>query len=133
MFVWFSANKSIWTTFTGGEDEDWAVHITTAFSITNTVSNVVSGFATDFLWEKVCGISFSQASSMSSLPLILYFILQFRFPRNKLLSLVFTFDAILYAILTGLSYGVPGNKTAQVLFLTASSSQRLLTHICSTR
>jgi hypothetical protein len=49
----FTANKSIWTTFTNGKDADWAVNITTAFSITNTVANIVSGFATDFLWSRV--------------------------------------------------------------------------------
>jgi hypothetical protein len=48
-----AGNKSIWTTFTNGKDASWAVNITTAFSIANTVANVVSGFGTDFLWAKV--------------------------------------------------------------------------------
>jgi MFS family permease len=89
-----TSNKSIWTTFTNGKDADWAVNITTAFSITNTVANIVSGFATDFLWSR------------------------FRYPRNKLLSLVLLFDAVVYVILIGLSYGVSDpTAAAQVVFV----------------
>ena len=40
-------------TFTGGEHAGWAVQITTGFSIANTIANVLSGWASDFLWTKV--------------------------------------------------------------------------------
>ena len=45
-------NKNIWLSFTNGRDEDWAVQITTAFSVANTVANVLSGWATDFCLEQ---------------------------------------------------------------------------------
>lgn len=48
-----AGNKEIWVTFTGGEHASWAVQITTGFSIANTFANVLSGWASDFLWTKV--------------------------------------------------------------------------------
>jgi hypothetical protein len=44
-------------TFTGGEHAGWAVQITTGFSIANTIANVLSGWASDFLWTKVSSYS----------------------------------------------------------------------------
>jgi hypothetical protein len=57
-------NKEIWETFTGGEHAGWAVQITTGFSIANTIANVLSGWASDFLWTKVS----SQPSCIPFIP-----------------------------------------------------------------
>ncbi len=48
---------------------------------------------------------------------------QFHYPRNKLLSLVLLFDAVVYIILIGLSYGVSDPTTAaQVLYRTTHTT-----------
>jgi len=87
-------NKNIWLSFTNGKDEDWAVQITTAFAVANTVANVISSWATDFLWNK------------------------FQLARNKLLAVILLFNAVIFAILTGLSYGISDpNQGQQIMFV----------------
>lgn len=53
MYLLFADNRTIWLTFTQGENDSWAEHITTGFSIANTVANILSGWASDLCWVKV--------------------------------------------------------------------------------
>lgn len=112
-------------TFTGGDHAGWAVQITTGFSIANTLANILSGWASDFLWTKVrpsrpCPFrAFRQHSHWRALSMLTTCAcMQFRFARHKLLALALLLESVVFAVLVGLSYGITHPSTAaQACFL----------------